>query len=147
MKACGLSVLYLPPSRRTFDRRLKIISTNIKERIAIMGNLFVSEHMVKPCILAVVDSTLLKANKGHVWHNSDLKEGVLPRSGIDTDASWGYSHIKGWIFGYKLHMISSTDSVAVPLIANVTTANVSDKPVYPDLISCLSSKTLKKIHL
>ena len=64
------------------------------------------------------------------------------------DARWGYSHTKGWIFGYKLHMVSSTDSssIIVPLVADITTANVSDKPVYPDLISCLSLETLKKIH-
>jgi hypothetical protein len=44
-------------------------------------------------------------------------------------------------------MISSTDSVVIPLVADVTTAkNVSDKPVYLDLISCLSSETIKKIH-
>ena len=36
-------------------------------------------------------------------------------------------------------MICSTDPPAiVPLSADVTTANVSDKPVYPGLISCLS---------
>ena len=29
------------PSRRTFDRRLKTISTDIKERISTMGHLFV----------------------------------------------------------------------------------------------------------
>ncbi|MDN5845689.1 MAG: transposase [Candidatus Nitrosocosmicus sp.] len=40
----------------------------------------------------------------------------------------------------------STDSVTVPLSAIVTTANVSDKPIYPDLISCLSSEILRKIH-
>ena len=84
MKACGLSVVesYLP-SRRTFDRRLKTISTDIKERITAMANLFVSEGLVKPYILAI-DSTLLKADKGHVWHVSSMKEGLLPHSGIDT---------------------------------------------------------------
>ena len=89
-----------------------------------------------------------------------MKEGIVPCSGIDTDARWGYSHTKGWIFGYKLHMICSTDSpVIVPLSADVTTANVSDKPVYPDLLtpstpsstpstssSNPSLETLKKIH-
>ena len=92
MKTCGLSVVesYLP-SRRTFDRRLKTISTDIKERISAMGNLFVSEGLVKPYILAI-DSTLLKADKGHVWHVSSMKEGLLPYSGIDTDARWGFSH-------------------------------------------------------
>ena len=157
MKACGLSVAesYLP-SRRTFDRRLKAISTDIKERIAAMGNLFVSEGLVKPYILAI-DSTLLKANKGHVWHVSSMKEGILPHSGIDTDARWGFSHTRGWIFGYKLHMVCSTDSsVVVPLTADVTTANIPDNQVYPGLTSSssssssssftLSSEAIKKIH-
>ena len=37
-----------------------------------------------------------------------MKKGVVPRPGIDTDARWGYSHTKGWIFGYKLHLTSTT---------------------------------------
>ncbi len=146
MKACGLSDSYLP-SRRTFDRRLKTISSDIKERIATMGNLFVLEDFVKPYILAV-DSALLKS-KGHVWHASSMKEGIVPRSGIDTDARWGFSHTRGWIFGYKLHIVSSTHSIVVPLTADVTTANIPDNQVYPDLTSSpnnLSPKTIKKIH-
>jgi hypothetical protein len=44
-------------------------------------------------------------------------------------------------------MVCSTDlsSTTVPLSADVTTANVSDKPIYPDVILCLSPETLK-IH-
>ncbi len=79
-----------------------------------------------------------------------MKEGIVPCSGIDTDAKWGYSHYtRGWIFGYKLHMICSTDPsyTVLPLSADVTTAKVSDKPIYPDVVSCLSPETLKKIHL
>ena len=144
MKACGLSVLYLP-SRRTFDRRLKTISTDIKERISTMGNLFVFEELVKPYIIAV-DSTLLKAYKGHVWHTSSMKEGVVPRSGIDTDARWGFSYTRGWIFGYKLHMISNSDSVIVPLAADVTTANIPDNQVYSKLSSSLSSEIIRKTY-
>lgn len=75
-----------------------------------MGHIFVSEEeeeeeeegLVKPYILAT-DSTLLKSH-GKVWHKSSMKKGIVPCSGIDTDARWGYSHTKGWIFGYKLHM-------------------------------------------
>ena len=38
-----------------------------------------------------------------------MKKGIVPRSGIDTDARWwGYSHTKGWVFGYKLHLTSTT---------------------------------------
>jgi len=61
MKACGLSVSHLP-DRRTFDRRLKIISIDIKERIAAMGNLFVLEDLTKPYVLAV-DSTFIKLQR------------------------------------------------------------------------------------
>lgn len=122
------------------------MSTDIKERIATMGNLFVIEGLVRPYVVAT-DAALLKS-KGKVWHKSSMKEGVVPCSGIDTEAKWGYSHTKGWVFGYKLHMICSTDSSStiIPLSADVTTANVSDKPVYPDVVSYLSTETLEKIH-
>lgn len=133
MKACGLTQI---PDRRTFDRRLKTISTDIKERISSMGNLFVNERLVDPYIVAI-DSTLLKA-KGHLWHKSSMDKGIVPRSGIDTDARWGFSHNKGWIFGYKLHLISSTGSTIVPLAADFTTANVQDNQMYNPMISSSS---------
>jgi hypothetical protein len=125
MKACGLTQI---PDRRTFDRRLRTISTDIKERIIVMTNHFIYEGMIDPYIVAI-DSTLLKA-KGHIWHKSSMKKDIIPRSGIDTDARWGFSHTKGWIFGYKLHLISSTGPIIVPLAADFTTANVQDNQLY-----------------
>lgn len=112
----------------------------------MMGNLFVVEGLVRAYILAT-DTALLKS-KGKVWHKSSMKEGIVPCSGIDTYARWGRSRTKGWLFGYKLHMICSTDptSRVVPLSADVTTANISDKPAYPELVSSLLPETLKKIH-
>jgi Transposase DDE domain len=133
MKACGLISL---PDRRTFDRRLAKISADIKERIAAMAVSFVKEKFVDPYIVAI-DSTLLRA-KGHLWHKSSMIEGVVPRSGIDTDARWGFSHTKGWIFGYKLHITSSTGSLIVPLSADFTQADVQDNQMYP-AITCSSS--------
>jgi hypothetical protein len=62
MKACGLSESYLP-SRRIFDRRLKTISIDIKERITTMRNLFVSEDMVKPYIFGVDSTPFSKSTK------------------------------------------------------------------------------------
>jgi hypothetical protein len=111
---------------------LKIISKDIKERISTMGNLFVAEGLIKPYAVAT-DSALLKS-KGKVWHKSSMKDRVVPCLGIDTESKWGYSHTKGWVFGYKLHILSITDSssVIVPLTADVMTANVHGKPVYPD---------------
>ncbi len=64
----------------------------------------------------------------------------------------GYSHTKDWIFGYKLHLVCNTDpsSIIVPLAADVTTANIPDNQVYPDLTSSsssdLSSEIMKKVH-
>jgi len=87
MKACGLTSL--PDDRRTFDRRLANISIDIKERISTIGNMFVKESFVDPYIVSV-DSTLLKA-KGHVWHKSSMITRVVPCSGIDIDARWGFS--------------------------------------------------------
>ncbi|MDR4512807.1 MAG: hypothetical protein MRJ93_14000 [Nitrososphaeraceae archaeon] len=89
MKGCGLSRI---PNRRTFDRRLAIISRDIKNRITAMGELFVREKITDPSVLST-DSTLMKA-KGYVWHKSSMEQGVVPRSGIDTDARWGFSHTK-----------------------------------------------------
>jgi hypothetical protein len=132
MKACGLTSL---PNRRTFDRRLKTISPDIKERIVAMAALFVKERLVDPYIVSV-DSTLLKA-KGHVWHKSSMNKGVVPRSGIDTDTRWGFSHTKQWIFGYKLHITTSTASLIVPLSADFTRADVQDNQIYPTMTSSL----------
>src|SRR5580765_294634 len=101
-----------------------------------MGHLFVVEGMTNSSITAI-DSTLLKA-KGCVWHKSSMKKGVVPRSGIDTDARWGYSHTKGWVFGYKLHLTSTTAAAGdliVPLTADVTTANVQDNQMFISLTS------------
>lgn len=141
-------IIYLP-SRRTFDRRLKTVSDDIRERISTMGKLFVLQDLVNPYILAV-DSTLLRS-KGKVWHTSSMKKGIVPCPGIDTDARWGFSHTKDWIFGYKLHMVSSTSSLIVPLAAYVTTANIQDNQVYPEPTSTstsldLSSEIIKKVH-
>lgn len=136
MKACGLAQV---PDRRTFDRRLKTMSIDIKESIAVMTKLFVCKKMIDPYIVAI-DSTLLKA-KGHVWHKSSMKKGIVPHSGIDTDAKWGFSHTKGWIFGYKLHLISSTGSIIVPLAADFTTANVQDNQMYNPMTASSSSSS------
>ncbi len=82
-----------------------------------------------------------------------MKKGIVPRSGIDTDARWGFSHTKRmdiWI--QTAYYMSSTDpsSIIVPLSVYLTTANVPDNQVYPNLTSSssssLSSVIIKKTH-
>ncbi len=70
-----------------------------------------------------------------------MEKGIVPCSGIDTDARWGYSHTKGWIFGYKLHLTCTTGKIVVPLTADVTTANVPDNRTYVPLTSSSSSSS------
>jgi hypothetical protein len=137
MEACGL---HRVPDRRTLDRRLRNISSDgsdedLRPRIDAMGHLFVEEKLIDPYI-ASVDSTLLKA-KGHVWHVSSMEKGIVPHSGIDTDARWGKSRTKGWVFGYKLHMSCSTGRLIVPFSADFTTANVPDSHIYGRVTSSL----------
>jgi len=130
----GICGLYNLPDRRTFDRRFKIIP--VSQIIANMGNIFLSEKLVD-CITASLDSSLIKA-MGPVWHKSDMKQNRIPISGIDTDARWGYSKSKGWIFGYKLHMSCSTGSLIVPLSSCFSTANIADCQMYKLLVSPLA---------
>ncbi len=101
-----------------------------------MGNLFLSEKLVNNSS-ASVDSSMLKA-AGPVWHKSDIKKNRFPIAGIDTDAKWGFSKSKGWIWGYKLHISCSTGKLIVPLSACITTANVHDSKPYEKLTESLA---------
>ncbi len=127
MSACGLHCL---PDRRTFDRRFKVLP--IRKVIAKMGNVFLLEGLVDGTT-ASVDSSLLRT-RGPVWRRSSMKKKILPISGIDTDARWGFSKSKGWLFGYKLHILCSTGRLVVPLSADYTTANISDNMSYRSLV-------------
>ena len=109
-------------------------TTDVKERISTMGYLFVAEGLVDPSITAI-DSTLLKA-KGMYGINHPWRK-------RNSTSFWyryrcsvgGYSHTKkGWIFGYKLHLTSTTTAdvgkIVVPLTAaDVTTVNVPDNKI------------------
>ena len=70
----------------------------------------------------------------------DCNTAPSSRSGIDTDARWGFSHTKQWMFGYKLHITSSTGSLIIPLSADFTQADVQDNQRYPAITSSLPTK-------
>ena len=48
-----------------------------------------------------------------------MEKGMVPRSGIDTGARWRYSRAKEWMWGYKLHLTSTTEKSVVPLAAEM----------------------------
>src|SRR5438034_444233 len=138
MIACGLPRV---PDRRTFDRRLKNISSDgsdedLRPRIDVMGQLFIAERLVDPYIVSV-DSSLLRA-RGGIWHKKFMEKRIVPHRSIDTDARWGKSRSRGWIFGYKLHMSCSTGQhLIVPLSADFTTANVPDNKKFDGITASL----------
>jgi hypothetical protein len=131
--ACGLDRV---PDRRTFDRRFRRISPDVKSKIDSMGHLFVEEKLVDPYVVSV-DSTILRARRGLMWHRKDMQVNRVPYTGIDTEAKWGKSRTKGWVYGYKLHLSCSAGSLIVPLSAEFTTANVQDNQVYGRITSSL----------
>src|SRR5262245_54298657 len=95
MKICGLSKV--PTNRKIFDTRFVTISTEIKNRITTIGELFVHDEIINPFLLTV--NPLIKV-KGHVWHKSSMRKKIVPHSCIDIDARGRFSHTKGldiWI--------------------------------------------------
>lgn len=115
------------PSRRTWDRRLAALPATLPAQIGGLGRELVAQ--VRPwlaCGRAVaMDSTVLRA-RGGVWHKKDREAGVVPHTSIDTEAHWTKSGWHGWVYGWKLHLITTVAGVWLPLAAALTPANVDD---------------------
>jgi hypothetical protein len=54
------------------------------------------------------------------------------------DSIQSYKVVDIWIFGYKLHLVSSTGSLIVPSSADFTQTDVQDNQIY-SAITCSSS--------
>jgi hypothetical protein len=115
------------PCRRTWERRLAAIPARLPGQIALLGGCLVAQ--LEPwahCGRAVaIDSTVLTA-RGGVWHKKDREAGVVPHTSIDTEAGWTKSGWHGWVYGWKLHLVSTVAHVWLPLAAELTPANVAD---------------------
>ena len=115
------------PSRRTFERRLAEIPAALPAQSAWLGRylLGVLQPWETCGQAAAIDSTVLRANGG-VWHTKDRDAGVVPHTSIDTEAQWTKSGWHGWVYGWKLHVVTTVAAVWLPLAADVTPANVAD---------------------
>jgi hypothetical protein len=82
---------------------------------------------------AAIDSTVLRA-RGGVWHKKDREAGVVPHTSIDTEAHWTKSGWHGWVYGWKLHLVTTVAAVWIPLAAELTPANVADNEQAPTLL-------------
>jgi DDE family transposase len=65
---------------------------------------------------------------------------VVPHTAIDTEAHWTRSGWHGWVYGWKLHPVSTVAAVRIPLAAELTPANAADNEVAPRLLPDLPSE-------
>jgi hypothetical protein len=72
--------------------------------------------------------------KGGVWHKKDRDQGQVPHTSIDTEAAWTKSGWHGWVYGWKLHLVSIVAAVWIPLAADLTPANTADNEPAPALM-------------
>jgi hypothetical protein len=115
------------PTRRTWERRLRAIPATLPAQIGCLGRALVA--LIQPWArcgrAAAIDSTVLRA-RGGVWHQKDREAGIVPHTSIDTEAHWTKSGWHGWVYGWKLHLVTTVAGVWIPLAADLTAANVAD---------------------
>ena len=130
------------PTRRTFERRLAQLPQTLPAQIGCLGRHLVA--LIRPwseCGRAIaLDSTVLRAKDGAVWHKKDKEAGKVPHSRIDTQAGWTKSGWHGWVYGWKLHLACVVASVWIPLAAQLTPADTDDGEVACELVPHLPSE-------
>jgi hypothetical protein len=123
------------PSRRTWDRRLAALPATRPTQIGCLGRHLVA--LIAPWATGgravAIDSTVLRA-RGGVWHKKDRDQGVIPHTRIDTEAHWTKSGWHGWVYGWKLHLVTTVAGVWLPLAAGLTPANEADNEIAPTLL-------------
>jgi hypothetical protein len=129
------------PSRRTFERRLGAIPATLPAQIACAGHYLLD--LLRPfaqCGAAgAIDSTVLRANGG-VWHKHDREANIVPHTSIDTEAHWTKSGWHGWVYGWKLHLVTTVAAVWLPLAAELTPANTADNDLAFALLDTLEGE-------
>lgn len=133
------------PERRTWERRLHALPAALPAQLGALGRYLV--QVIQPWAnrgrAAVWDSTVLRS-KGRVWHKKDREVGEVPHTQIDTDAHWTKSGWHGWVYGYKLHVISAVADAWIPLVALLTPANIADTD--PLVVGTLSPQVCEQVR-
>lgn len=123
------------PPRRTWERRLKALPDKLPAQIGCLGRHLV--ELIQPWgsfgRAVAADSTILRA-RGGVWHKKHREAGEVPHTSIDTEAHWTKSGWHGWVYGWKLHLLTVVAGVWIPLAAELTPANHDDGTEAEELI-------------
>jgi len=129
------------PTRRTWARRLATLPDALPAQVACLGQHLVA--LLQPwadCGRAVaVDSTVLRA-RGGVWPRKHREVGEVPHTSIDTETHWTTSGWQGWVYGWKLHLVTAVAAAWLPLAAALTPANTADSDAAPRLLEDLPAE-------
>ena len=132
------------PDRTTLSRRYKQLALSIEQFVEYLGDLGVALDTDTPRDVVFIDKSLYKA-QGSVWHQKDRNANHIPEGlrHLDTDASWSTSKYRGWVYGYGLHLTTTTNGF--PMLANVWTAAVSEKTGLDQKIDALLDRNIRYI--
>jgi hypothetical protein len=123
------------PSRRRGQRRLKAMPSSLPAQIGCLGRYLID--LIEPWTVSgravAIDSTLLRA-RGGVWHQKHREQGLVPHTSIDTEAHWTQSGWHGWVYGWKLHVVSVVAAIWFLVAAVLTEANIGDSDPAPELL-------------
>jgi Transposase DDE domain len=123
------------PARRTWERRVKAIPDTLPAQIGCLGRHLID--LIEPWATSgravAIDSTVLRS-RGGVWHQKHREQGEVPHTSIDTEAHWTKSGWHGWVYGWKLHVVSVVAAAWFPIAAMLTTANMADSEPAPQLL-------------
>ena len=130
-----LSVNGRMPHRRTWERRLARVPATLPGQIGWLGRALVelTGAWAQHGRAVALDSTVLRA-AGGVWHTKHRAQHRLPPITLDVEADWGKSGWHGWVYGWKLHLVSVVAGCWIPLAAALTKASVHDATVAPRLL-------------
>jgi hypothetical protein len=72
--------------------------------------------------------------RGGAWHQKHRTKGEIHHTSIDPQAHWTKSGWHGWVYGWKLHVVSAVAAIWFPIAAVLTPANVADSDPASDLL-------------
>jgi hypothetical protein len=129
------------PSRATYFRRYRRAHCLYRAAIRVQGEQAITEGVANAQDVAV-DKSLIAA-LGPPWHQQDRKDEHVP-SGVDCQATWGYSEHTDWVYGYSYEVVvtATPDTIVFPLLASVAVASSSETRSFADKIDALPAQTM-----
>ena len=116
------------PHRTTLSRRYKALYPTLQEFMAFLAP-YAADLDQGFCLRDLVEDKSLFKALGPVWHQSDRKQGRIPKKlrKLDQEATWGKSAYQGWVYGYGVHLTCT--EAAFPVLMQVETGSVSETGV------------------